>query len=205
MIALALTVLIQGPMAMTITLDGKRLGEASLKQSIQEDKRKVIEMRTEIKGPDGKTLITRVETQYDLSGQPLRKFMEMTRPNERYRRTVIVTFDKAGANVVLEENGKRQTKSVALVPSAPRANEAELWFIRTKPRVGAKIQAYNFNLDTLSWELENIQYSGPKLLKSNGHEVKVHEIRSEKTVVYLDEKGLPYVILYGRIKLERKP
>ena len=88
-----------------------------------------------------------------------------------------------------------------------RATLSEFWFLRDKPKAGAKEESYIFNVDSLEWELTTTTYIGPKTVTLAGHKFAAHELTMESntrtTHEYLDEKGLPLLIEDGTIKIER--
>ncbi|HMS55581.1 MAG TPA: hypothetical protein PKA27_09300 [Fimbriimonadaceae bacterium] len=141
-----------------------------------------------------------MENTFDKDGTAIRKFMEMT---GLVKRTVVATFDKAGANVVIDEKGKRETKQVSLVPNAPRANKSEFWFIRDLPVVGAESQSYVFSLDTLSWELMATKYRGKATISVAGKKTPAHYTTSGDMEAWLDGKGYPLLIIKGQTRFER--
>lgn len=189
---------------LAVTLSGHPAGYATLSQKVQKDGVKVVELRMELSSQDQKVRLSS-EASYDAKGLPVRKFQEIVSASGSLNKQVVVTFDKAGANVVILDGGKRSTKAVSLVSTAPRASLSEFWFIRDKPKQGHIEQAYQFNIDTLAWELVRTEYRGKRTLKIENHTVSVHEVYSKRgdkeTTAYLDDQGLPVLVDQGNIKM----
>lgn len=181
-----------------VTYDGKAVGSASVLQKAAEKGGKSVQMTIEMRGAGNADSHIRMESVFDATGAPVRKFMEASSGGKRLK-TTIVTFDKAGAHVVIDEGGKRTTKDVGLVDTAPRANAAEFWFFRDKPKKGAELRCYLFDMDTLSWQLTTTVYRGPdKVGKFSGHNVS-----TERYASLVDDTGLPVLIDLGKTRLER--
>ena len=102
----------------------------------------------------------RPEATYDAKGAPNRKFQATLVPSQKRRRHVVVTFNKEGASVVADLNGKRTTKKISLPATAQRDDASEFWFLRDQPKKGEVAKAYNFDIETLSWELVTTTYEG---------------------------------------------
>ena len=189
---------------LTISVNGHPAGYATLNQEIQKDGTKSVELRLELDSGSEKARITSQAT-YDPKGMPQRKFQETIMATGGINRQVVVTFDKSGANVVILDGDKRTTKSVSLASAAPRASLSEFWFLRDKPKPGQVEETYQFNADSLEWELVKTEYRGKKTLKVEGHSTAVNEILTKRgdkeTTSYLDEQGLPVLVDQGDVKM----
>src|ERR1044071_1763946 len=106
---------------MFVNLNGKHIGQAVATQKLLPNGGKTVQLSMNLAGPNGKTVSVRMETAFDSKGSPIRKFEETITAKPHGRKTVTVTFDKAGAHVVRDENGKRSTQEVPLVAGAPTA------------------------------------------------------------------------------------
>jgi hypothetical protein len=155
----------------------------------------------------GKQKLTiRSQSSYDAKGNPTRKFMDSNIPGGALQKQVIVTFDARGANVVQIDGGKRTTRQIPLVESAPRGNPTEFWFLRDQPKAGEKFRGYVFNMDTLAWQLQTTTYKGKKAIKIGGKSISAHEVEitgERASKAYLDDSGLPYLIDFGSATLKR--
>lgn len=190
---------------MSVSLQGKAVGTASLAQKLAADGSKSVDVRMDLSMGQQK-LTVRSQNSYDSKGNPVRKFMDSNIPGGALQKQVIVTFDTRGANVVQIDGGKRTTRQIPLVDSAPRANLSELWFVRVQPKVGEQVRTYVFNMDKLAWELQTTVYRGKKTIKHNGKSVAAHEVETtgdRPTKAYLDEAGLPYLVELGATTLKR--
>lgn len=194
---LLLPALSHGQAKYAVFREGKKVGSVNITQKIREDGSKLVQTSIDF----GQAKV-RMENTFDKEGTATRKFMEMT---GSVKRTVVATFDKAGANVVIDQKGNRETRQVSLVPNAPRANKSEFWFIRDTPKVGAEVQSYVFSLDSLSWELMTTQYRGKASVSVAGKKTPAHYVVSGDTEAWLDEKGYPLLIIKGQTRFERLP
>jgi hypothetical protein len=189
---------------MGLTISGHPAGFATLSQKIQPDGSKLVELRLELTAANQKVRLTS-EATYDAKGMPIRKFQEAIMPGGKLQKQVIATFNKDGAAVTLLDAGKRTMKNVALFPTAPRSNLSEFWFIRDKPKPGQFEETYQFNTDSLDWDLVRTDYRGKKTLKIEGRSVSVHEVISKRgskvTTAYLDDQGLPVLVDQGDVKM----
>lgn len=188
---------------LAVSIGGHPAGYATLSQKIQKDGSKVVELRIELTSQGNKVRITS-QASYDDKGLPTRKFQETTGPGSRHGQAV-VTFDGDGANAVIQVDTKRSVKHVSLVKTAPRTSLSEFWFIRDSPKPGQIEKTYQFNPDTLTWELATTEYRGKKKLTIEGHSLEVYEVvtkRGDKeSMSYLDEQGLPVLVDLGNVKM----
>jgi hypothetical protein len=189
---------------MSLTIRDHPAGYATLSQKIQPDGSKTVELRLELTSANQKVKLTS-EARYDAKGMPTRKFQEALMAEGKLQKQVIATFNKDGASVTLLDGGKRTMKNVPLVATAPRASLSEFWFIRDAPKPGQFEETYQFNTDTLEWDLVRTDYRGRKTLKIQGRSISVHEVSSKRngkvTTAFLDDQGLPVLIDQGDVKM----
>jgi len=204
LVACAATSLSFGQTHLSITARGHPAGFATLNQKIQADGIKTVELRVELHSGN-RVVKLNSEARYDAKGSPLRKFQETVAPDQGLNKQVIATFDKNGANVVILDGGKRTVKNVSLATTGPRLSLSEFWFIRDTPKAGQVETAYQFNMDTLEWELVKTEFHGKKTLKIEGRSVSVNEVSTKRgdkeTTSYLDDQGLPVLVDQGDIKM----
>jgi hypothetical protein len=190
---------------LSLSVAGKAAGTATLSQSVAADGSKTVVLRIEMNAAGKKARLSS-QASYDAKGNPIRKFLETIIPGQLQRQTV-VTFDQAGANVVVLKGDGRETKKIGLLDTAPRAAPSEFWFIRDMPKPGAKVKNYVFNADSLTWDLTETTYIGPRVVKAGGQSVKAHLVQSDQggrqVYSFLDDKGLPVLVDDGRMKMER--
>ena len=181
---------------------GKKAGTATLTQKLLTDGTKSVNLSMELK-TDSLTATLRSESTYSAKGIPLRKFQETQVPSQKIRRTIVVTFDDAGANAVVDLNGKRTTKRVPLPNTANKADLSEFWFLRDKPKVGAVVKAYTFDLESLSWEMIVTTYVGVVDATIGGKKVKANKTESQKGKAFIDDAGVPLRLELSTGALER--
>ncbi len=200
--SLILTAFGSAQVKMQVLIGGKRAGTASLLQKILPDGSKMVQLSMELKTEQVNATL-RSESTYDKKGNPIRKFQETIVPSQKTRRTVIVTFDAQGANTTIDLNGKRAVKHVALPSTATREDASEFWFSRDQPKVGQVNKAYNFNIESLTWELTVTTYVGIVDATIGGKKVKARRTESSAGAALLDETGLPLRLELSNGALER--
>ena len=189
----------------TVDIGGKEAGTASLTQRIHPDGSKSVDLRLDLKIQSQKLTI-RSQNSYDKFGNPIRKFMDSNIPGGSLQKQVVATFSDRGASVVQIDGGKRTTREITLVSAAPRSNPSEFWFLRDRPKVGTEIKCYQFNMDSLAWDLRRVVYHGQKSIKIGGKTVLAHEIETisdRSAKAYLDDDGLPWMMEAGAATLKR--
>ena len=190
---------------MYVTLDGRRVGQAVASQKLLPEGGKLVQLNMTLASQAGNSVTLRSESTYDSKGAPTRMFHESSTTNPKVKRTVTVSFSKAGAHVVEESGGKRNVRDIPLVEGAPITSKSEFWFIRDTPNIGAVDKRYRFNVSKLEWELVTTTYKGLKTIKVGGKSVQAHELHSDLGTAWVDGKGLPHRLEIGPIKLERVP
>jgi hypothetical protein len=191
---------------LALTIGGKIAGTAVLSQHLNADGGKSVELRMEILSGGKKAHLSSQAT-YDSKGNPVRKFLETIVPGGQVQRQTITSFDDDGANAVVRTGDGRITKKVPLVSTAPRQCLSEFWFLRDKPKAGDAVKAYTFDPDKLEWSITETVYAGLKTIEFKGKKTQVHEVDTQqgdrRVVSYLDDKGLPWIIDDGTIRMER--
>lgn len=180
-----------------VVIQGRPAGFAYLTQRSLPSGGKSVELRVEL--TIGTRAVTvRQETTYDAKGAPVRALQDTTAASVHGKRQVIADFNPAGAHVIVEENAIRRPRDVSLVPTAPRADASQLWFLRSRPKAGETVKTYRFNLDTLEWELAEVAYAGREVVTAGGkkwHANKtVTKVDDRTTTSYLDDEGVPILI-----------
>ena len=185
--------------------DGRKIGTASFVQKIGVDGSKSVDVRMDLAIGDQK-LSLRTQNVYDAKGVPTRKFMDVNIPGGKLQKQVVATFDKNGANIVQIDGGKRVTRQIPLVETAPRENASEFWLVRDKPKVGDSVRTYIFNMDAMAWQLQTVHFRGEKSIKVGNRSVVAYLIETEgerPSKAYLDEKGVPWLIETATTTLKR--
>jgi hypothetical protein len=204
LVAIATTTLALAQTHLAITANGHPAGFATVSQHIQADGIKIVELRIELRSGT-RVVKLNSEARYDAKGMPLRKFQETVATDQGIHKQIIATFDKGGANVVILDGDKRSVKNASLAATAPRASLSEFWFIRDTPKVGVVEKTYQFNTDSLTWDLVETEYKGKKTLKIEDRSVSVNEVVSRRgdkeTTSYLDDLGLPVLVDQGDFKM----
>ncbi len=205
LLAVWLTAFVSAQVKYTVEVGGKKAGTASLTQRIGADGSKSVDLRMDL-SINSQKLAIRSQNTYDKRGNPTRKFMDSNIPGGALQKQVVATFNDQGASVVQIDGGKRTTREVSLVATAPRANPSEFWFLRDRPKEGDEVKCYLFNMDSLSWDLRTVVYRGQKSIKVGNKTVVAHEIETigdRPAKAFLDDEGLPWLMEAGAATLKR--
>jgi hypothetical protein len=166
-----------------VTLNGAPIGEAFLDQSVGADGVKSVSVRMELR-VSGQPTTVRQQSSYSPSGVPIRSFQEMVQG--KTRRSVITNYNAAGASLVTEAHGERKLSTAPLDARQPRAQMAEFWFVRDKPKSGERYEAYQLNPGSVQWELTDVTYMGDRRVR--------FESASRTMVATYDAHGMPIMI-----------
>jgi hypothetical protein len=186
---------------MNVVVQGANVGTATLTQKLLPDGGKMVQLAMDLKGPGG-TVRVRSENTYGADMKAKRKFLE-SYPGAGKRRQVIVDFSSDGADVTLEADGSRQKRVVPYPKDAKLENVSEFWFIKNTPKPGDTFKWHSFNVETLAWELETVQYVGMKTVRVSGRDIRGYEVKADKYTAILDSKGLPFLIETPSLRMER--
>jgi len=185
---------------MKVQIGSKNAGTVVITQKVLKDGSKLVQLAMNLTSPPR---TVRTESLYAKDGSPVRKFQETVVIGQRTRHQVTATFSVSGARVVIDINGSRETKEVELKAGAKLANPSEFWFVREKPKVGARVQAHTFNLEQMKWEQVTVTYLGPKEIKIGGAKQTAHLITSDKGSAYVDSTGQPVRLVLPGAVMER--
>lgn len=188
-----------------IFVDGKIQGQAKYTVHLDGKGQKVsdILMTREFKG---KTASIRTQTWYAIDGKPVRTNQEMMSSGKRVQ--VNVLYSPKSALVVMQANGDRRNRTIELPEGASYAQPNEYWFLRDKPKDGATSQYTTLNIEKLEWEDGSAVYRGRAQLPNGAKGRMVHCVvqkhNDSEIVAYLDDHGLPLMIMGKGILMVRK-
>ena len=178
---------------MRVTQNSQALGTADFGQVLNPNGAKATKIQLNAKGPGG-TLVMRENSSYDRTGRAIQKELT-TIVNGKQMAHIIAKMDAKGANLVVEQNGSKQTKQVPLPKGAVTVDPSENWFVTIRPKVGTKVKSYSFSLNRLVWKSSESTYVGEREVKVGNRKVKGHLIREvdsdSKVEVIVDDKGMP--------------
>ena len=178
---------------MSITTDGKQVGEAFLTQKLEGGVKK-----THAKLILGSVRI--VETaEYSMDGTPKSKAMVRTANNQEERIEAVflkdgvkVTGPGGGVTVDIPTRGTLQAKS-------------EFWFIQTKPPINHSVVYQRFDLGTRKFVECKVTFVGREEITSGGAKVVANRVKVDGTTdAWLDARGDPIrMVLKGGTRFER--
>lgn len=194
------------PVVLDVLIAGKQVGSAHYSQSLLPDGGKLVQVMLELVDQKRKIFV-RTRSEYTKLGEPVRMFQAKSVSGLSERRQTTVEFSSSGARAGRSRQGAMAFQDVPLDPSLPRKNASLFWIIRDMPKSGTELKSYEFNLESLSWDLVTTRYVGKETLPLGQRSVVAHRVdseRGEQTVTtYLDDAGDPLYILMGETQMIR--
>jgi hypothetical protein len=184
---------------MKVTMSGTELGTARITIAKTPDRGFTIDIKMEfdIQGQNGTGVMKFV---YDKNGRPKlqQHSMSVAGMTESEKQTYTAT------HVLVEkvENGQKISKKIVIPKGRRLEDPSNLWFIYTKPKVGAVNKAWDYDSKTMKFKQETTKYIGPKTIEVSGRQVRAHTVQSEEGSAWLDDKGMPLKLVLGRDGLE---
>lgn len=175
-------------------------GTATLINKIQEDGTKYVRLSMRLVYTDGQTADILQESTYSASGEPIR--MLQTSKSGTKKTSVVVTFTEEGAQVVSDKGDGPKTNFV-VAPGGSTKNPTEFWFCKDLPKKGQVAEYYTFRVSEQSWVKAKSRYEGKKEIVVDGRRVSANLVQLGEIKSYTDDKGDPYRVELGALKLER--
>jgi hypothetical protein len=190
----AAAILVQAPtIHLTITTDGKKVGDAWLTQKLEPGGKK-----THAKLILGETRI--IETaEYAMDGTPKTKVLTQTAMGKDM--TVEAVFGTTEVKVTVAG----QLSTVALPTKSSLKAKSEFWFLQTKPPVNHSVEYQRFDLNTRKFVPCKVTFLGREEITTGGKKLTANRVKVDgKTDAWLDERGDPYrMVLEGGTRFER--
>lgn len=181
------------------------VGEAVINQRLLPDGGKQLTMTMTFNRPKPGAVIIRNESVYSAEGAPVRMIYEFNQVGQP-KNLVTALFGDQGANLTVRKGSESQTRAVNK-PDGPTKNQAEHWFISTKPKLGTQTSAYVFSAAEQEWRLHTTTYKGKKTVTIDGQKFEGHWLisgtRGKEISSIVDDRGLPLVV-EGPVRLVRK-
>ena len=191
---IATVVLVQAPtIHMSITTEGKQVGEAWLTQKLEGGVKK-----THAKLILGDIRI--IETaEYAMDGTP--KVKAMTRTANGSEQKTEAVFSQAGLKVTWPGG----SSDVTFPPRATLQAKSEFWFIQTKPPVNHTVEYQRFDLSTRKFVPCKVTFVGREEITTGRKKVAANRVKVDGTTdAWLDMRGDPYrMVLPGGTRFER--
>ena len=187
----------------------RSVGDATLRQAIEADGSKTVELRMALGPKESATLVTQSSiTKAD--GTVVRKYQELKAPGAPPK-FVIISFADGKANLVEDEKGQRQVSAYEKPLDLPPAvNLSEFWLLRDIPTRGDSVEFCDFDYSRKEWRTVRTTYLG--LTRIPGIDDPVHKVMSKTIIdgkerlvsVFSDAKGNPVRIVdTAGFRLER--
>lgn len=175
-------------------------GTATLINKIQEDGTKYVRLSMRLVYTDGQTAEILQESTYSPLGEPIR--MLQTSKSGSKKTSIVVTFSEEGAQVVSDKGDGPKTNFV-VTPGGSTKNPTEFWFCKDLPKKGQVAEYYTFRVSEQAWVKAKSRYEGKKEIVVDGRRVNANFVQLGEIKSYTDDKGDPYRVELGSLKLER--
>ncbi|QYK52843.1 MAG: hypothetical protein KF824_11330 [Fimbriimonadaceae bacterium] len=180
-----------------VTLDvvaGGLKGKATLVNKLLPNGSKYVRLGMVLEDEAKKSVSVLQESTYDTTGLPIRHLQVTNLQGGSAKQSVVVTFDTAGANIKVEQDGKA-VNDVLAFPSGLKATATpEFWFIRDQVAAGGKTTYQRFDLGTRTWQETVCIFHGKRNLKWAGKTVSTNYVTIGTAKAWLDDVGDPYLI-----------
>lgn len=190
----AAAILVQAPtIHMSITTDGKQVGDAWLTQKLEPAGKK-----THAKLILGDVRI--IETaEYAMDGTPKSKIL--TRTVNGVDERIEAIFSSSSVKVT----GPGGATTLDLPTAGSLQAKSEFWFIQTKPSVNHTVKYHRLDIATRKFVDCTVKFIGREEITSRGKKVVANRVKVDgKTDAWLDERGDPYrMVLEGGTRFER--
>lgn len=116
-----------------------------------------------------------------------------------------LAYGATSVTIKITKGGKTTTKVMPYPKSGSIKRSSMLWFIETRPKVGAVEVAWKIDNQTQQWKKSTTKYARDEQITVGGKRVTAHVIEQEDGRMFTDDHGLPYRIEVGNgVTLERK-
>jgi hypothetical protein len=186
----------------TVTGPDGLKGTASLVNQVQDDGSKYVRLSMSLVYGNGDKAEVLQESSYDKVGRPVRKLQTVHAAGTR--RSVVVTFNEAGAKVVEDQGSGPKTSLVSPPDGADTKVVTEFWFVRDKPKVGQTATYYAFRPNQKDWVEIKARYEGTKEIVAAGKRVTANLLVMGEIKAWVDDRGDPYRLEVAGVTLERR-
>jgi len=157
--------------------------------------------------PNGPAANIMMSTVYDSKGLPKTKKAEIHAGSDLGKVTAV--FSGLTAKVTAISKGKTHTREVKAPGKSPITDPGVWWFVSGVPKEKASYTYQSLNPVTLQWVESKTQYVGTSNINIRGKQVKAHQVVSvrggkEKSTVWLDDKGIAWMLDQGHLKFVRR-
>lgn len=205
----SILVLAGGAQAQKVIFDavqnGKPAGSLELERKVSGGTM-TVSMVMNIKSERGSGRV-QASTIYDSKGVPKSKHAVITGNGKTAK--LSATFSGLTANVTASADGKTRTQKLTAPTKTPLTDPSVWWFITTKPTPRQTFKYQALNPLTMKWADSTTRYLGQGTVKVGNRTIKGHQIattRSDgnKSITWLDDKGVPLMMDQGTLKFIRR-
>lgn len=126
-----------------LTVNGKEVGTLKTEQALLPGGKLRVRDRMELTSPDGVKVVFDFSSRIASTGRP--ESSVFLAESERGSARIDIAYDAKGANLTIDAGGKKTKKSVPIPKGLTSADPTYFWFIRDKPKVGAKVSCAEFD------------------------------------------------------------
>ncbi|HEY3782027.1 MAG TPA: hypothetical protein VGL56_13160 [Fimbriimonadaceae bacterium] len=111
------------------------------------------------------------------------------------------TYGAKSAEILIMLQGKKNTLNVPYPKGESPRDEHVFWFVRTRPKIGQADSYLYFDLASRKFQLKTTKYEKDDKISYHGKAVKGHKLVEGDNVSWVDDKGMPYVVDIGKVKV----
>ncbi len=169
-------------------------GKATMVNKLLPDGSKYVRLGLILKNEKGESVSVLQESTYDKRGRPVRHLQVTNLQSNNTRQSVVVTFDKEGAKVKIDNAGKIANEAVPYPEGKRIEATPEFWLIRDKVSPGGASTYWRFDLNQLKWVETTTTYRGKRTITIGGKPIEAHLVTFGESRAYLDDSGDPWKI-----------
>jgi hypothetical protein len=171
-------------------IDGQDIGTTVYTRTMQPDHSWIEVLDSKLEG-NGSSLKSDMKVHFSAQGLCMEED-EKEIVNDEVKRDATVKFSSSGAVVTDKVSGKTTTYNAPSSP--PTLDPSDLWWVKTKPKIGDKGIASSFSIDD-GWRTTTVTYVEDRLYKLGDKTIHAHLIRHENPKdthdEIVDDEGMP--------------
>jgi hypothetical protein len=105
------------------------------------------------------------------------------------------------AKITINNAGKKTSLNLPYTNGGSPKEDHLFWFFKTHPKIGAVDTYLYFNFATKQWEKRTTKYAGDDKVPYHGKGIMAHKLIEGDNASWVDNKGLPYIVDYGKMRV----
>ncbi|MCC7229143.1 MAG: hypothetical protein IT203_02035 [Fimbriimonadaceae bacterium] len=184
--------------------EGKSVGSLTYERILQGSTQTTIVDIAMTQGTE--VLKIKITSKFNAQGAPTSRTGEISAAT--YQVKIGMAFQSGSAKVTITNGKKSEIKMIDSKPKISIEDPSVWWFVKNKPVPKQNYRYQTISPATLAWSEVMVQYVGPGQVDLRGKKVSGHRVDetrgTERSTVWLDDKGMPLIIDQGTLKFIRK-